>query len=116
MSAHNKRNRDRSQLTARTAAAVLTILLDGEIKRAELIERTNTSNGTMGRAVALLRKLGFDVITSDVRGCAYRLADPDDVRARLRVGLRLSLGDLVDAGALGPAECVGILITSGAVA
>lgn len=108
--------RDRSQLTARTAAASLSILLEGPIPRATLIERTGTSNGTVGRAIAMLRRFSIDVETVGKRNCSYQLKDPDGVRHRLAIAMRLSVGDLMAAGAIAPAAGLGLLIESGAVA
>jgi DNA-binding transcriptional ArsR family regulator len=108
-------NRDQTMLSARVASAIVSELLAGPVPRAELMRRTGVSNGTIGRAVSLLRQSGVVIDNSGAGGSVYSLRRPEGVRDRLAGALRLSLGDLIAAGGVSPAVGVGLLIEAGAL-
>jgi len=102
-------------LSARVASTVLAELLKGPQERKRLREMTGASKGTMARAVALLRQSGIKIGNTCTGGSTYVLKDPDGVRWRLSGALRLSLGDLIEAGGVAPALGVGLLIEAGCI-
>ncbi len=108
-------NRDQTMLSARVASAIVSELLAGPVSRAELMRRTGVSNGTIGRAVSLLRRSGVVIDNSGAGGSVYSLRRPEGVRDRLAGALRLSLGDLIESGGVSPAVGVGLLIEAGCI-
>lgn len=108
-------NRDQTMLSARVAAAIVSELLAGPVSRAELRRSAGVSNGTIGNAVSLLRRSGVVIDNSGAGGAVYSLRRPEGVRDRLAGALRLSLGDLIEAGGVSPAVGVGLLIEAGCI-
>ena len=111
----NQINRDRSTLDARLASLILCQLLKGPVTRAWLIAETGTSNGPVGRAVAMLRRSGVIIDNSGKGGGVYELRRPEEVRAMMAGAMRLSLGDLIASGGISPALGLGLLIEAGAM-
>jgi len=110
-------NKSRSTLIPRTASAVLTQLLSTPTMRADLSALTAVSEVTVDRAVSMLRALDITIDSEKGRGagCLYSVRGAGAIRSRLAVSLRLSLGDLIEAGGVSPAVGVGLLIEAGAL-
>lgn len=108
-------NIDRTMLSARVASSILAELLNGPASRSDLMAKTGTSNGTIGRAVRLLRNCGISIENSGIGGSVYSLRMPGVVRSRLGSALRMTLGELIETGGVSPALGVGLLIEAGAL-
>ena len=100
---------------ARVASAILSQLLMGPRYRRALLASVGESRSTLTRAVGMLRTCGVCIDNEGRGGCIYRLRHPEKVRALIDSALRLSLGDLIEAGGIAPAAGLGILIESGAL-
>ena len=108
--------RDRSQLTRRLAATLLSELIKGPVTRAEFIARNGTSNAPTGLAIRLLRQSGVIVDNVGEGGRTWKLHYPHHTKAMLRGALRLNMGDLIESGGIAPAVGIGMLIDAGAMA